>query len=485
MAEPVKKDGPVQTSSSAAAKPASKPPNPVFRMMFMGLPNLPKKLPSRNWLIFWSVLFSFTAAKTYDSRQKKAAQKKWCDLVAHISQEKLGTSQLPRKLTVFLSAVPGDSIGPSRQYFKDYIKPILVAASMDYEVIEGRKEGDVRYGTAEQIRRLRRKKGEQGASDEQPEMDAAMAIDLMRERMLVQPEPGVRGDLVLGRHTWKEYIRGIHEGWLGPLDEPPEPVPEPSIISPTSDLKTDNSEAPASSETIESSTEEPKPTEEAKEEKKEEKKKPYPPPAYLTINEYSVASLSPHIPTLLEPSEAIYQQHLLGFLKTPQRIYNWLNRRSLQDQIGRQVAAVVLASYRPYQHEESFASPSFISDNATPSDSSSLATKAPENDLSDSTPVQTSATHEQQSLLTQEEVYWHKSVHRPKSAEDKSERLWNSEIVLDPRIAQRMRRFELDPEQEERAGRIGAGLEAGWAVPVQDLRQQKTIVGDLDQDSMA
>lgn len=455
-------------------------------LILQGLPNLPKKLPSRNWLIFWSVLFSFTAAKTYDTRQKKAAQKKWCDLVAHIAQEKIDTRQLPRKLTVFLSATPGDSIGPSRQYFKDYVKPILVAAAMDYEVIEGRKEGDVRYGTAEYIRRLRRKKGEQGATEVQPEMDAAMAIDLMRERMFVEPEPGVRGDLVLGRHTWKEYIRGIHEGWLGPLDEPPEPVPElaltpePSLTPPPTESKPDNSETTASPETIESSSEAAKPAEEKKEEEK--KKKPYPPPAYLPIQEYSAAPLSPHTPTLLEPSEAIYQQHLLGFLKTPQRIYNWLNRRSLQDQIGRQTAAIVLASYRPYSNDESFAFPSADS---TSSDSSPLATKAPENDLTDSSPIQTSSTYEQQSLLTEEEPYWHKSVRKPRSADDKVERVWNDDIVLDPRIAQRMRRFELDSEQEERASRIGAGLEAGWAVPVQDLRQQKPIIGDLDQDSMA
>lgn len=430
-------------------------------------------------------MFSFTAAKTYDTRQKKASQKKWCDLVAHIAQEKIDTRQLPRKLTVFLSATPGDSIGPSRQYFKDYVKPILVAAAMDYEVIEGRKEGDVRYGTAEHIRRLRRKKGEQGAIETQPEMDAAMAIDLMRERMLVEPEPGVRGDLVLGRHTWKEYIRGLHEGWLGPLDEPPEPVSEPtlepSLTPPPTESKSDDSETTTPSETIESSSDAAKAAEEKKKQE-EKKKKPYPPPAYLPITEYSAAPLSPHTPTLLEPSEAIYQQHLLGFLKTPQRIYNWLNRRSLQDQIGRQTAAIVLASYRPYSHDESFASPSA---DTHLSDSPSVATKAPENDLTDSSPIQTSSTYEQQSLLTEEEPYWHKSVRRPKSAEDKTERVWNDDIVLDPRIAQRMRRFELDAEQEDRANRIGSGQEAGWAVPVQDLRQQKPVIGDLDQDSMA
>lgn len=440
-----------------------------------GLPNLPKKLPSRNWMIFWGVLLSFTAAKMYDTREKKKAQQKWCDLVGHVAQEKLDVRQMPRKLTVFLSAAPGDGIGSSRQYFKDYVKPILVAASMDYEVIEGRKEGDVRYGTAEQIRRLRRKKGEQGETEQ--EMDTAMAIDLMRERMMVEPEPGVKGDLVLGRHTWKEYIRGIHEGWLGPIDEPPAPVIEPSPIHPPTEPRTENPEATTSPEAAEKNlADQEKPPEEKKE---EEKKKIYPPPAYLSIQEYSVAPLSPHIPTTLEPSEPIHMQHLLGFLKTPQRIYNWLNRRSLQDQIGRQTASIVLANYRPYQHDETFASPS------QPDDTASLATKAPENDLSSSSPAQISATYEQQSLLVEEEPYWHKSVRKPAVTDEKKERIWMNDIVLDPRIAERMRRFELDPEQEERANRIAAGVEsAKWAAPVQDLRQQKPILGDPEEDSM-
>ena len=446
----------------------------------LGLPNLPKRLPSRNWLIFWGVVISFTGAKMYDTREKKKAQQKWCDLVAHIGQQKLDVRQMPRKLTVYLSAAPGDGMGSSRQYFKDYIKPILVAAAMDYEVIEGRKEGDVRYGTAEQIRRLRRKKGEHANTEQ--EMDTAMAIDLLRERIMVEPEPGVRGDLVLGRHTWKEYIRGIHEGWLGPLDEPPEPALEPSPIHPPTESRTENPEATTSPEAAENNlADQDKPPEEKKEEEKKEgeKKKTYPPPSYLSIREYSIAPLSPHAPTTLEPSEPIHMQHLLGFLKTPQRIYNWLNRRSLQEHIGRQTASIVLANYRPYQHDESFASPTQPADNAP------LATRAPENDLADSSPVQTSATYEQQSLLLEEEPYWHKSARQPPKIDDKKERIWMNEIAFDPRIAERMRRFELDPEQEERVNRIAAGDEgAKWAVPVQDLRQRKPMLGDPDKDSM-
>ena len=418
-------------------------------------------------MIFWTVLASFTAAKMYDSRETKKTQQKWCDLVAHISQQKTPTNQMPRKLTVFIAAMPGDGIGASRQYFKEYVKPVLVAASMDYEVIEGRKEGDVRYGTAEHIRRQRRRKGEKGR--EEPEPDAAMAIEGVRERMMVQSEPGVKGDLVLGRHTWKEYVRGIHEGWLGPLDEPlePETIPETSPIQPPTETRTDDPEAMASPETVETE----------KEEKKEEpKKKPYPPPAFLTIAQYSSAPLSQHTPSCLEPSQPIYQQHLLGFLKTPQRIWNWLNRRHLQDQIGRQTAAIVLANHRPYGYDESF---------AVPSPANSLATRSPENDL-DEKPLQTSATYEQQKQLEEEEYYWHKSIRKPLPAGEEKERVWLDDIVLDSRIADRMRKFEVDREQEERATRIAAGDEdAKWAIPVIDLRQQKPILSADDNDSMA
>ncbi len=69
-------------------------------------------------MIFLSITGSWTAAVVYDRQQKKAIQRKWCDLVAHIAQEPCPVNQLPRKLTVYLSAPPGDGMRPSREYFK-------------------------------------------------------------------------------------------------------------------------------------------------------------------------------------------------------------------------------------------------------------------------------------------------------------------------------------------------------------------------------
>ncbi|KAJ9497983.1 mitochondrial import inner membrane translocase subunit tim54 [Exophiala xenobiotica] len=471
MAEPPKPDALPSGGQYEAPKPPPKQ-NPVFRMM--GLPNFRFKLPSRNWLIFLTITGGWTAAVLYDKREKKQVQKKWCDLVAHIAQEPLPVNQLRRKLTVFLSAPPGDGISPSRTYFKEYVKPVLVAAAMDYDVIEGRKEGDVRYGTAEQIRRLRRKKGEkalaQEKKEEEEEMDAERAIDMIRDKMNVGPEPGVRGDLVLGRHTWKEYIRGLHEGWLGPVDEPEAPPseaePTPSPIHPPTEARTDDPAA---------TTENPEPEKKIEEEK--EKKKPSPPPAYISTDKYSSASSSPNTPSTLEPSQPIYQQHLLGFLKTPQRIYNFLNRRHLADQIGRDTAAIVLANYRPYNQSSTFSSTAASEDlDAVP-----VATKAPELDASASNSTSSSQGWEQQSVLELEEPYWHKSIHKPRKEGDDSEQIWLNDAVIDPRIGERMRRFELTAEEEERARRIASGAEKTRAIPVQDLRSEKVKLGNFDE----
>jgi mitochondrial import inner membrane translocase subunit TIM54 len=423
--------------------------NPAFRMI--GMPNFRFKLPSRNWLIFLSITGSFAAAVTYDRRQKKAAQKKWCDLVSHIAQDPLPVSQMPRKLTIFLSAPPGDGIRSSREYFKEYIKPILVAAAMDYDVIEGRKEGDVRYGTAEQIRRLRRRRGERGETANQEEMDPEQIVQNAREQLKIHPERGIKGDLVIGRHTWKEYLRGLHEGWLGPLDEPKRPSKEsvPSLDDTPPSTSTD---LPS-----ENAMEEQKPAE-------EEKKPPSPPYAYISTSEYRSSPASPNMPVHLEPSAPIPHRHILGFFNTPIRIYHFLTQRHLADSIGRETAAIVLGLNRPYNQDSSFASQSSGDLDASP-----LATLAllPET-------AQTSQDWEQQSLLQSEEGDWHKSAKKPRK--DDLERVWLDPVVMDSRIAERMRKFELAPDEEERATRIGQGIEKSRAVEVLDLRSEPVNV---------
>ena len=231
------------------------------------------------------------------------------------------------------------------------------------------------------------------------------------------------------------------------------------------------------------------------EQKSEEPAKPPPktPVPFISTTSYPLSDLPPTMPSLLEPSQPLYQQHLLGFLKTPQRTYNFLTRRYLADRLGRETAAIVLAANRPYQQSENL-----VSDLSDADSLPQLATLAPESDqqsptqqgaqLSISDPASRaslqSASHwEQQSSLLEEEPLWHKSVRKAKPADnDTAERVWLDGIVLDPRIAQRMRKFELEPEEDERAARIGAGQEIGKARIIDDLRSKEVVVGNLDED---
>jgi len=426
-----------------------------------GLPNFRFRLPSRNWLIFLSITGSFTSALLYDRHQKKLAQHKWCTLVSHLALEPLPVDTLQRKLTIYLSAPPGDGLRSAREYFQEYVKPVLVAAALDWEVVEGRREGDVRAGLAERVRKLRRKQGEGG--EVEVEEDAEALIEQTRQRTGIRDYDGLRGDIVIGRHTWKEYIRGLHEGWLGPLDPPLLPA-EPSTTSPPADTALLE---PSSTSTLSSPLDDPQPTQDdlsptsplpqdpatdaddkVAEKEKEKPKATTPTPPYIPTTAYTTSALPPTVPTTFAPSTPIPFPHILGFLNTPIRIYRFLTRRHLADAIGRETAAIVLASHRPYQQTSSFAS-------SIDPDSPSATTAAPT--LNTENVVESGATYEQETVLQHEEREWHKSAR--KRTEGEGERVWLDGVVLDPRVADRMRRFELTSADEERAARIEQGKE--------------------------
>ncbi|KAI1776592.1 mitochondrial import inner membrane translocase subunit Tim54 [Hypoxylon cercidicola] len=408
------------TSTGAAASPAATykapKPNPAFRMM--GIPVLPRKLPSRNWMIFIAVTSSISAAVIYDKREKKRATARWSKAVSHLAKEPISNpNQMPRKLTIFLESPPGDGLRVAQDHFTEYIKPILASSGLDWEFVQGRKEGDVRAAVAERIRRTR-----------QPETNTQIQDDVVQHIRKQNGTPeynGMRGDIVIGRHTWKEYVRGLHEGWLGPLTPPQ--LPEPEV------QKAEETQASEGSE----DTKETKPEE--KPEKKSER--PPQPPPYNTTNDYPTSALPMLIPSEFSPSAPIGFPHILGFSNTLIRTRRFFNRRSLADDVGREVAAVCLAAAREYREDA---------------------------DMTRS---------EQQTVLEHEERDWVKSVWKEQEQKPKeddkqepstpaapAEKIWASPVVLDPRIAMRMRRFEIQPEEEARARQIVVPEEEleGW-----------------------
>lgn len=359
-------------------------------------------------------------------------QKKWCKLVEHIAKEPLDPRAMPRRLTVFLEAPPTDGLRIAQDHFKEYVKPILVASGLDWEFVQGRKEGDVRAELAARIRRERTPVEERTDVDE---------IEDVRRQSGVIEYDGPRGDIILGRHTWKEYVRGLHEGWLGPLTEPPKPVveeaakpedatpePEPTPIETLPGI------------TIHSTTsEEPLPPA-SETPKAEDKPKNAPKPApFIPTSAYTSATLPLELPAQFSPSTPITFPHILGFLNTPKRMYRFLNRRAMADSIGRETAAIILGGSRPYHSNLIPSELAAETDFSSPSDETSTTTS-------------TTPTSEQALALQEEEKEWHKTVR--KRVEGEPERTWLEPMVLDERIASRMRRFEIGAEDEEKSRSI-------------------------------
>lgn len=404
-------------------------------------------------MIFLSVTGSFASAVIYDKWQTRRIKQKWSDVVSHLAEEPLPTHNMPRSLTIYLTAPPGDGLRSAREHFHNYVKPVLVSAAMDWDVVEGRKEGDVRFKTAERIRRKRKRAGE-GEPVPEEELEKQYMLEAMREKNGTIAYQGLGGDLVIGRHTWKEYVKGLHEGWIGPADAPKQPEAEsgasgeeatkhvpgqPSLgdaaVKATANVVEANTPAATEipdPEQKEKSQSEDKAEDTTENKEQEEKPKPRNPFPYISPSEYPAASLSPATPETIGPSTAVRFPHILGFRNTPIRLYRFLTRRRLADDVGREVAAAVLASnYRPYA-----TAMSANEDSATGAENSVL---------------------EQTQVLAHEERNWWKTVRQPRKEHE--EGTWIEDMVLDERLASRMRKFELTSEVEERAQRIGQGIE--------------------------
>lgn len=374
---------------------------------------------------------------------------------------------MPRRVTIILAGPPGDSLRVARDHFHEYIKPILVAGALDWDVIEGRREGDVRAGLAEKIRRIRRRNGEVSAVDP-AQNDGEDVIEQTRTNSGIKDWNGVQGDLILGRHTWKEYIRGLHEGWLGPLD----PLSEQPADNPTgtavefSDPLPQDSPTPATSPASDLSTSPQDPTDTPKDSTSPDASatpstsSPTPKKTtslitpYILPPDYATATLPPSIAPSLTPTIVLPLPHLLGFLNTPTRLYRFLTRRHLADTTGASVAALVLATNsRPYTSTNT--SPPMENDTPFPTSSSTIS--------------EPRRRWEQDDILREEETEWHKSAWTDEKDAEKEpprERVWREDMIIDERIGERMRVFELEERDREQALReekeMGARKEKNW-----------------------
>lgn len=294
-----------------------------------------------------------------------------------------------------LAAPPGSGtdLRSAQEHYRDFVKPVFVAAALDVEFVEARRMGEVRMRVAERVRAARRGEEEDTTVEE------------TRRKAGVKRVPGVQGDVVLGRHAWKEYVQGMHEGWLGPLEEPTSPLsaplpPSSSPPEPPADNTLPRDDAEQKDDTappdvpLEAPPEDIKPA------------KPAVTPPYILPAVYASAELPAALPSVFDPVSAITFPHILGFMNTPVRLYRFVTRRHLADVCGREAAAVALAWSRPVGVRE----------------------------------VQEALQHEEGDWPAR---YWSDETLRG---------VWQEDVVVDERIVERMRRFVDEAESDGSGG---------------------------------
>ncbi len=393
---------PIENVTTEVKKDARKAfEHPVLKMM--GIPKI--RIPSRNWLIFWTLLGGFSSAIAYDKYQQKQISKKWMNYVEDYSKKPFDPLTSARKVTIYMAPPPGDYLTEADQFFRKFIKPILVAGAVDYEVRSEKRQGEIRTVVAHEVRELR--------SNPPPSVNDSKATEVHARTSspfgtpvtdevdqvifsMVKPETGTLpggGVICIGRGSYKEYLAGLHEGLLGPLERPvredesetstdegkksidktEKAIEEPKVESLgeiVSKNEGDNTNA------NEEKKEETKNEEEAKDEldedgNKKKKLKPVPTP-YIFPNEYESAKFAPELPPVpssneisnydtltdypnykfLQPVSVFRHPSLVGFLNTPIRIYRFLTKRYVAEEMGRQAAAVVVGNTRPFNTTE-------------------------------------------------------------------------------------------------------------------------------------
>lgn len=391
---------PVESKTEKAVKATEKVPdatkkvkkswsNPALKAM--GIPRI--SLPSRNWMIFWSVLASIGGGIYYDKHQQKLIRDKYMAQVEQLSKEIYPANRIPRKVSVFIAPPPNDFLEESMRHFRKYIKPILNAAAIDYEVYTENRQGDIRSQVAERIRDLRKKTAEDKLQREAQAQEDAYnkswakvfrdlpqyfkrreqkdegetyinrhqlysATDLLGLYKYTKPVTPVRDDendvafaggvICVGRGTYKEYMNGVQEGLLGPLVKPAEPVAE---LPQNTEENKDNDDVDDFGQ---------------REGDQEKKQAPVPKP-YILPADYAAAPLAPeldltqvvrndkNVPVLFEQPVYVFPvPKLSGFLNIPRKIYRYFNTHAVAEDVSAKTLPIVYGTTRPFEFKDRF-----------------------------------------------------------------------------------------------------------------------------------
>ncbi|CEH18010.1 SPHINGOSINE KINASE [Ceraceosorus bombacis] len=234
---------PIGAAVKSPAPPREIPPT-LRPLQYLGIPRSvltwQPKLPSRNWLIFIGTTSTLTALYVYDRRECKRIREEYKDKVRHLAEEPLKPNQFARKVKVYCAKSPGDDdYDKSLMFFKKFVKPILVAAAIDWDTTNGTRYGGLGRAVREDIYARRRQllgleawgtsPSSPGASSSDPPSEAQLTASspfaLSAQDQLQRELEGAT--VIVGRPAYKEYMWGLKEGWTTSLPAARSDLDEP------------------------------------------------------------------------------------------------------------------------------------------------------------------------------------------------------------------------------------------------------------------
>ncbi|EPQ26831.1 uncharacterized protein PFL1_05466 [Pseudozyma flocculosa PF-1] len=215
---------PAPASTTATPKPPPRPvPTFLKPLQFMGVPRgvltWKPRLPSRNWSIFLVTVGTLSYLYYDDRKQCRQIRRDYCDKVSHLAHESMRTNDWPRKVVVYTTKSPGDDdYDQALRYFKKYVKPILVAAAVDWEVTNGTKHGGLARELQARFQERRRKllglePWDATASD--PNMPHSPFALTPQQQLQREIDGGI---VLVGRPALKEWAWALKNGWGTPLE---------------------------------------------------------------------------------------------------------------------------------------------------------------------------------------------------------------------------------------------------------------------------
>ncbi|KAG9291087.1 hypothetical protein G9A89_012959 [Geosiphon pyriformis] len=182
------------------------------------------RLPSKKLSAFLGVCTAFGGLLYRDRYLSTLGQERVEKKVAHIAKEPLGVHELPRKVTVYLAPPGGDGIHKTRVHFREYVKPVLVAAAIDYEIVEGTKPGLLRTKVRDTIMEQRQSQRNDQSASSSPSTEDIPITSFVDSSYLghsteTKKDDNMGGVIVVGRVSYVEYLQGLSEGYSVSLDE--------------------------------------------------------------------------------------------------------------------------------------------------------------------------------------------------------------------------------------------------------------------------